>query len=79
MRVCRGIRAQIEKCDLRFCVVASKGPALAKRRNKLLQMCEIFPERKDFYVAQIEALDVALAEIQGCRRCRLIVAALDVQ
>ena len=78
-------------------MVASKGPALAKRRNKLLQMCEIFPERKDFYVAQIEALDVALAEIQGCRRCgrrldvndtvndglgrrcRLIVAALDVQ
>lgn len=46
-----------------------KGVSLVKRRKRLRDLTDLYPDRAELYTVQIEEVDVRLAEIHACRKC----------
>lgn len=47
----------------------AKGTALVKSKKRYQKLIQVFPERAEFYLKQIEELDVEIREQGICRRC----------
>lgn len=47
----------------------AKGTGLVKSKARYLMLIEKFPERADFYRAQIAKVEADILRLQVCRRC----------
>jgi hypothetical protein len=50
-------------------LMAGSGPTLLKRKRKFQKFMTTFPERAEFYTAEIEKMEEKLKAMNACQRC----------
>jgi hypothetical protein len=47
----------------------AKGTGLVKSRERYRKLIEVFPEREEFYLAEIERVEADIVALGVCKRC----------